>query len=403
MLRFAFVALVLLPSLAHAFEPGDEVVCTRTRNIQNGEQTIGVLLPGSQYSVRKQLGSLVQVDVDGWVPADCLILSKDSADHFRQRVKRNPDDSDARCGLAMELLKEDKNAALAEVNEAIRRDESWITLERKARILLASEATDDGLAALERALQLEPRSLELRKLRGPLLLSRNEAELALKDFDYVLERQPHSVDSLRWRAWTWSLLGKHDKALADLAVILEREPVNIDALLMRGQIYAFARRPEDTLRDADAALKMDPNRAEAFLLRGTAYFMKREATPAIAALNRALELKPDNAEALTMRAACWLFVEPDKAIDDYTAAIKLSPEDAQHWGNRGYAWSKKNDLPKALADLNEAIRLEPKSATWLTNRGACRLEMGDYSAAIADLKQALLIDPKADRARVRLA
>lgn len=403
MVRFALLSLVLFPSLTLAFEPGDKVVCIRSCDIEDDkEATLHVLLPGDRTTVRATLGKLLELDCDGWVPSDCLIAAKDAEAHFRQRAKLDPSDIDARCGLAMELLEENKDAALTAIDAVVLRRETWITLERKARILLARKATDGALAALDRAVQLEPRRLQLRVLRGSVRLSNGQPELALQDFDCVLDRQPHSAESLRWRAWTWVLLGKHDKALADLGVILERDPNNIDALLMRGDIYSFARRPDGILRDADAALAIDPNRAEAFLLRGKAYFMKREATTAIAALNRALEIKPDYAEALTMRAACWLWAQPDKAIDDYTAAIKLAPEDAQHWGNRAFAWGKNKDLPKALADLNEAIRLDPKSETWFTNRGAVHLEMGDYPAAITDLKQALLIDPKANRARMRL-
>lgn len=403
MLRLVVLLLTLLPALTQAFEPGDAVVCTHSRNIQNGDKSIGVLLPGSECTVRRQLGSLVQIDVDGWVPADCLIAAKEAADHFRQRVKRNPKDIEARCGLAMVLSPEDKDAALKEINEAVRREESWITLERKARLLLSSGATDEGLAALERALQLEPRSVELRLLRGPLLLKREETELAIKDFDYVLERRPHSAQALQWRSSAWLLLEDWKRALADLNVVLEHDPKNINALLSRGTLLA-AGRPDDALRDANAALAIDQQCAEAYRLRGWVYLVKGEAMPAITALNRAIELKPDDSNFLTTRAACWIGrKEPDKAIDDYTAAIKVSPQDAQHWGNRSYAWWMKKDLPKALADLNEAIRLEPTSSTWIANRGAAYMEMGDYPAAIAGLKQALDINPKETRARFRLA
>ena len=39
MLRFAFVALVLLPSLTTAFEPGDKVVCIRSCDIKDDKET----------------------------------------------------------------------------------------------------------------------------------------------------------------------------------------------------------------------------------------------------------------------------------------------------------------------------------------------------------------------------
>jgi tetratricopeptide (TPR) repeat protein len=404
MVRLVLLSLVLLPSLTLALEPGDQVVCIRSCDIKHDtETTTKVLLPGDRLVVRATEGKFVKLNGGGRVPSDCLIAAKDAAAHFRQRAKVDPSDIDARCGLAMELLEENKDDALSAIDAVVLRRETWITLERKACILASRKAMDDALAVADRALQLEPRRLQLRLLRGRLRLANDQPELALKEFEFVLGQQD-SIDALRGRAMAWTALQQLEKALADFALVLERGPNNIDDILMRGTTLVTAGRPDDALPDIDAALRIDPNNARAFRLRGAMHCRKRQAAPAIAALNRALELEPDDSNALTIRALCWIDRgEPDKAIDDYTAAIKLSPEEAQHWGNRSHAWWMKKELPKSLADLNKAIELDPKSSVWIANRGAAHMEMGDYPAAIADLNQALAMDPKAIRARFRLA
>jgi tetratricopeptide (TPR) repeat protein len=51
--------------------------------------------------------------------------------------------------------------------------------------------------------------------------------------------------------------------------------------------------------------------------------------------------------------------EIDEAIDDYTQAITLDPNEAWGFGGRAAAYMAKKEYDKAIADLNEAIRLAP--------------------------------------------
>ena len=49
----------------------------------------------------------------------------------------------------------------------------------------------------------------------------------------------------------------------------------------------------------------------------------------------------------------------DKAIDDFTDAIRIDPKYATAYYNRGLVWKAKGDNDKAMADYDEAIRLDP--------------------------------------------
>jgi Tfp pilus assembly protein PilF len=83
----------------------------------------------------------------------------------------------------------------------------------------------------------------------------------------------------------------------------------------------------------------------------------------------------------------------DRAIADYTEAIRLGPRDADAFVGRGSAYSNKHDYDRAMTDYNEAIRLDPKSASAFTGRGNVYGDKGDYDRAIADLTEAIRLDP----------
>src|SRR5260370_13509566 len=49
--------------------------------------------------------------------------------------------------------------------------------------------------------------------------------------------------------------------------------------------------------------------------------------------------------------------DPDRAIADFTEAIRLKPNYSHAYDNRGVAYPDKGDPNRAIADLTEAIRL----------------------------------------------
>lgn len=83
----------------------------------------------------------------------------------------------------------------------------------------------------------------------------------------------------------------------------------------------------------------------------------------------------------------------DDAIKDLDEAIRLAPDLAAAYNNRGVAYQKKRDFRRALADYDQAARLEPKSSTAVMNRGNAHAMLGEYEAAIVDYEAALDLKP----------
>ena len=112
----------------------------------------------------------------------------------------------------------------------------------------------------------------------------------------------------------------------------------------------------------------------------------------------------------------------EEAITHYDKSIKLNPDDAVTYYNRGLARFKLGDHQAAqghieearglyetgIADTSQALKLNPRDATAYINRGLARFKLGDHQAAqghieearglyetgIADTSQALKLNPE---------
>src|SRR4029077_11145106 len=84
--------------------------------------------------------------------------------------------------------------------------------------------------------------------------------------------------------------------------------------------------------------------------------------------------------------------DPDRAIADYSEAIRLDPKNAEVYVNRGIAWGKKKDYDRAIADYSEAIQLNPKHLLAHYSRGFAWHEKKDYDRAIADYSEVIRLN-----------
>jgi tetratricopeptide (TPR) repeat protein len=83
------------------------------------------------------------------------------------------------------------------------------------------------------------------------------------------------------------------------------------------------------------------------------------------------------------------------AADCKTAeALSRAPQTAADYVARGKAFIEKHDSNRALADFSEAIRLDANLATAFYHRGGILNGKGDAKGAISDILEAIRLDPK---------
>jgi tetratricopeptide (TPR) repeat protein len=127
---------------------------------------------------------------------------------------------------------------------------------------------------------------------------------------------------------------------------------------------------------------------------------------AIADYDQALKLDPNYALAYNNRGNAH-FVEKnyDRAIADYDQAIRIDPlpgvvvdergrTSTNVYNNRGYVYFANKDYARALADYDRAIRVDPKDPLTYNNRGLAYTATRDFDRAIADFGEAIQLDRK---------
>jgi len=94
----------------------------------------------------------------------------------------------------------------------------------------------------------------------------------------------------------------------------------------------------------------------------------------------------------------------NKAIAEYSEAIRLNPDYAAAYHGRGVAYAEKRDYERAIADFTQAIRLSPNpGAKVYYNRGLVYANKRDYARAISDFETYLRLDPNDADAKNMLA
>jgi tetratricopeptide (TPR) repeat protein len=88
-----------------------------------------------------------------------------------------------------------------------------------------------------------------------------------------------------------------------------------------------------------------------------------------------------------------MVAQPDKAVDDASRALALSPADADLFIMRAAAEGMLDRFRDAIADLSDALRLDASRADALVSRAVMHRQLNELDLAQADVGRVLSRDP----------
>jgi formylglycine-generating enzyme required for sulfatase activity/Tfp pilus assembly protein PilF len=139
------------------------------------------------------------------------------------------------------------------------------------------------------------------------------------------------------------------------------------------------------------------DRVIAYIERGNAYYSTGDHDRAIADYSEAIKLDGKNAAGYANRALAYQGKgDYDHALSDYNQAISLNSNNALAFSHRASLFSAKGEYDRAVADLSKAITLDPKNIFTYQLRCFVYLNRKDYDHAIADCNEAIRLDPNSD-------
>ncbi len=193
----------------------------------------------------------------------------------------------------------------------------------------------EAIAAYSSAIKKKPDCAEAYHRRGASLFNVGKLQEALVDFDKAVELAPKNAELRRHRALPLMHLRQYDKAIADLEDAVRLNPADQAAckkLLGLNYFYKAAehekhQRWKEAIADSTLALKWE-TAAVHFHQRGCCYFNLKEY---------------------------------EKAVADFTEAIKREPNQARHYEKRGLAYQSFGREEEAKADLEQVRTFQKKT------------------------------------------
>jgi tetratricopeptide (TPR) repeat protein len=160
------------------------------------------------------------------------------------------------------------------------------------------------------------------------------------------------------------------------SALRQMKKVRVDAGVSPPDVVATAPKPDD------------------FFIKGNEKASNQDFRGALTDFSEAIKLDPNYANAYNNRGNIRDELgDKQGAIADYTQAIKINPNDADAYFNRGIVQDKLGDKQRAIADYTQAIKINPNDADAYIERGNTLAELGDKPGAISNYTQAIKINP----------
>ena len=276
----------------------------------------------------------------------------------------------------------------------------------------------------DRAIKLNPDYSDAYFSRAKIYFHKHNYDRAIADFGQTIRLEPKAFGAFTLRGMAHARKGDYDRAIADYTKALALDPGfgmaeggltearEAKARLAGGQKRGDPRAWCDGKALVEEGFAEDlqisgctnliqsgretrSDLAEDYFKRAKAYdFSGSNRDRAIADYGQAIRLKPNHAEAYFNRGTLYfLAAQHDQAIADFDRAIRLKPGQVLYFSYRGQSRHAKGQFAAAISDFDRAIKLQPKGADTFVDRARAFIARGEYHRAIADCDQAIKLSP----------
>ena len=401
---------------------------------------------GGYYALRPAAPVVPVIDTAGLDPEVVAAVEK-----AREEAAARPKSAAAWGRLGMVLFAQDlyaeSVAALAEAERLDGRDARWPYYRGLALILTRPE---EGIAALKRAVAIQPRSLPLRLRLAEQYLEHDRPDDADPIFRDLAADYPDDPRVLLGRGQILVRRGQWREALAPLTAAAGHPTAQRAARVVLIEAYSCLGEPaaavaergrtgglpadlpwtdpfldevkglrtglqpriaqakqllregrfEEALALAESVLRDHPDSAEAQLTLGSMLISAGAVNDAEDAIRKAIRLNPELVDAHLLLAGVLKHRKDYAAAErSYLRAIELKPAIGLAHYQLGDCRLKAGDKPGAVATFRNAVRYSPEMADAHLELAELLLQDGKPEEAITHLDDALRLDEKNERAR----
>lgn len=222
--------------------------------------------------------------------------------------------------------------------------------------------------------------------KGREELKAKQYDKAIESFTGAIRQKPDYLEAYQGRAEAFELKDQHDRAIADCRKVIELDPKSEIALCQAGRIYYKKEDYKNALSCFNKALKLSPKYCEAMYLKGAVFAAQKDRGKAInewekvtgvcnyysAAYDSLINAYNINEKYGKVIDTCTRYSKYYKssfalymrglariksggrhraAVEDFTAALELSPSYGDALFMRGIAYAYQDQWDKAIQDF----------------------------------------------------
>jgi tetratricopeptide (TPR) repeat protein len=228
--------------------------------------------------------------------------------------------------------------------------------ERAVQIATFAKQYDAALRAASHWLELDPSSIDARKIVTALALKVGNIDEVVRQLDFIIGHSGNPEEGFQLAT---AILARHadkQEGLEAMERLAARYPDNPAAVLAVCRLAILAEQLERALVAVDRALEMDPGLTEAYILKAQVLLRQDREAEALQMLRTAIDRNPE-------------------AVDLHLAYGQLLLND--------------DDTEGAREQFRTVVRLAPDNNDALYSLALLELETGDLDAAERHLKQLL--------------
>jgi tetratricopeptide (TPR) repeat protein len=285
-------------------------------------------------------------------------------------------------------------AVIAETSEAT------VYIEQ-GKTLSASGQKQAAIAAFDKAISINPNLLEAYFNKGDTLDDLGKKQEAVECYNKAISINPNLVALHINKGNTLSDLGDNEGAIECYNKAISINPNDADAYLNKGAALSALDDNKGAIECYNKAIEIDPNYATIYYNKGAALSALGDNKGAIECYNKAIVLNPNYANAYRGKGNALSALDNNKgAIECFNKAIVINPNDSAAYNSKGTALYELSKVGgevglartfEALAAYDQAIKLAPQEAIYYCNRGIALNSLGREQEALENLNKAYSI------------
>ncbi len=327
---------------------------------------------------------------------------------YRKALKIDPTDVGSLVNLASDIGDLDPAEARSLLAKARSIDPKNAWAHFNLALLLKNSGDRQGaIKGIQKAIELEPESVEFRRQLVPLLLSVGKSDEAVVQYREMLKRDDNDWNSHYGLGRILIRQGREEEGNRELQKVEQirqeqREQKTAAEMVSLGAAALNQGKLEEAMKKFNAALETDKTSLEARMYLGIALAAAGHLDEGIEKLNEAVRIEPSSPKAhhnlgtLLMQAG-----RMDLAQREFERALELDPYFPEAHNNLGLILSKSNQLKNAIGHFRTASELNPQYLEALFNLGLALRSDNQVEAAAQVFRQAAEVAP--DNAQVQYA